>query len=189
MDNQAVSPDQPLQEILTAIRHQNWLLAVVGIAWAGGVFLHLWIAKRIESAIENKQHFSRLRYEHELGLYREVWKKLRVHSENSFGRFQWDDNEPEAQAKSKALQDSGRSFSETLRDNRPFYPAEIRAELQKFLEICDELARVQGRMLGASVSANEGLGRLLEQNLSEAKAQYQRVEDAIRHRLNKFGGD
>ena len=175
-----------LEQASAELQQQNWLYLISLAAWPVGALFYLRIKKMIEAIVLSKQHFSRLRYEHELALYREIWKRLCVHSENSFGRFTWNDKDPDAQTKSTALQNSGRELFETIRDNRPFYPEEIWLELSKFVETCDNMTRVQDRLQGAAPSAKERLGQLLEQDVSEAKEQYRKVEEAIRRRLDKF---
>ena len=177
-----------LGQATAELQRQNWFFLIGLAIWPVGVLIHLWIAKRIEAKVANHQHFNRLRYEHELALYRDVWQKLCTHSENSFGRSLCNDKDPEAQLKAKTLKDSGRNLFETIRDNRPFYPAEICAELQKFLDVCDSMANAQARIESAGLTGKAALGQRIETDESEVRTQIRRIEDAIRQRLNKFDG-
>ena len=172
-----MTPDL-LAELVKAIRQQNWFLVAGGVLWLAGALIHLWLAKRIEAAIANKQHFSRLRYEREIEVYRELWRNVRNFYLESEGAIEWND-EPNAAPTNvsgkAAWQEARRQMVKTIEDNRPFYPAEIWSELSTFVASARSLAKCKASDSSQRSAASEML-----------KHQYGCIEQAIRVRLAKF---
>lgn len=186
-----MTPEQ-LKLVIEAVEQGNWrlfiLLIATVVAWALATLIQLSIAKRIEAAVANKQHFSRLRYERELEVYRDVWGKLHEHFDQSVWRFAWQATDPDAEIRRKNLHKSGKEFFEMIAVNRPFIPQEVWKELKTFIDLCDSLVRHQESMQNLGVRADESYKRKLDEIHSATNAQYQKVEEAIRHRLDKFDG-
>ncbi len=75
--------------LLDAITRQNSIIVLAGLLWLVVALVQLYLSKRIEAAVTNKQHFSRLRYERELDLYRDMWGKLQTYHRHASLRFTW----------------------------------------------------------------------------------------------------
>jgi len=185
-----MNPPQLVQEVVTALQHQNWLLilclAIVLVVYVMGLLVQLYIAKKIEAKITNQQHFSRLVYEHELTLYREVWKKLLSYHEKASFVFTWEEKNRDDRAKELRL--AGDELFSVIRDNKPFYPDEVWNELRKAVDLCDEMSRTQQNMKTASDKLMPEFRDKLDKLQQQAKAQQSIIEERIRNRLAKFAG-
>lgn len=149
--------------------------------------------EEIRSELATRSHFSRLRYERELELYRTVWRELSEFYEQSAVSFAWDNKHSDAQKPThseEAWQQAGRTLFNTIRDSKPFYPSEVWAELKKVQGLCDELTfihrhlREQGQEISPDI--HKELNEERKHTLAEAKTQLEKVELIIRKRLDEF---
>jgi hypothetical protein len=182
-----VTPEQTT-ELLKALNQHNWFLVGCGIVWLFGTILQFVVVARIKSAIENKQHFSRVRYEHEIELYHEVWEKLCTCYEKSFLRFTWKANDSNSKVKVDELQKAAQDFFEIIRNKRPFYPVEISEELFKFSGLCSQLDNIHSHLQTGSIQLQNDFLPKLEAVEKEAREQFDKIEKVIRKRLDKFEG-
>jgi len=153
----------------------------------------LWTTKRIEAAIANKQHFSRLRYERELEIYEDIWKALTGLQEATcllktrgevVTEIQTDD-----ELRRRKLKEFAEAFNRLLfvvRENRPFYPQLVWEKLDQLLAFCRERSvEFQADIEASSFSEFEkkfiGDRELLNQLVMG-------IEIAIRTRLAQFDG-
>ncbi len=130
----------------------------------------------IKTELATRSHFSRLRYEREIEIYKEVWRKLSVFYFESDRQHM---GGPSLDEYSSARRELGL----VIRDNRPFYPNEVRKELIIFQRFVEDLHHIRvGRQM------NEEIGRQLMKMPEQVKSQLTKVEEAIRNRLDKFDG-
>jgi hypothetical protein len=137
----------------------------------------------IKSEIASKEHFSRYRYELEVGLYKDFWKKLHpVYEAALFFQLSHD-----MQARAETLGKANREFFDSIRDNIPFYPREIWEQLRAFSDTCTSLASAQSMVMGVR---NEGASNELQGRIgtlqAKAREQVEGIESAIRQRVRKF---
>ncbi|MGD0208491.1 MAG: hypothetical protein ABSC89_12885 [Verrucomicrobiota bacterium] len=144
--------------------------------------------EEIKKELGNYGYFSRVRYEHEIELYREVWEKLCVCYEKSALRFAWKIDAPDSKAKAEELQKATQEFFEIIRNKRPFYPTEISDELFKFSSLCSQLVSIQSSLQTGSFQLQKDFLPKLEQVQKETREQFENIENAIRKRLDKFEG-
>jgi len=137
----------------------------------------------IKSEIASKEHFSRYRYELEVGLYKDFWKKLHPLYETAlFFQLSHD-----MKARAETLGKAQKEFFDSIRDNIPFYPKEIWDQLRDFSNTCTSLASAQST--AATVRNEAALNALqvrIEALQARAKEQVQSIEIAIRERVRKF---
>jgi hypothetical protein len=156
-----VTPEQTT-EILKALKNHDWFLIVCGIVWLLGTILQFLIVARFKATIENRQHFSRVRYEHEIEIYREAWKV--VHQFN-FSESQ------------EVLLTSRIQLFDVIEKNKPFYSDKIWSALSEFLNLATWLTMELQRPV-------DGQQRL--EILNKVIKQREKVELAIRERLAQF---
>ena len=174
-----MSPDQS-NELLKALHEHNWFLIVCGVVWIFGAILQFLVVTRIKSVIENKQHFSRIRYEREINIYLQVWAKCLTLRDAVKALPVYDTSHPELQ--SAPMQEFIKAYDGlclAVRNNCPFYPQEIWKELKDFQKICYELSLI-------IKTPNRGIE--LEALLERIDSQLDKVESSVRSRLDKFDG-
>jgi len=177
-----VTPDQTT-ELLKALNQHNWFLVGCGIIWLLGTILQFLVVTRIKSAIENKQHFSRLRYEREIELYREIWTLVHEFYLKSVLAFGWkipsnQASEISEKPTKESWHKSRELLSRTIEKNKPFYPSEIWTELGELEALFINLALLyQENQIPPAEKRDAG---------QQAKAQYEKIEQAIRKRLAQF---
>jgi hypothetical protein len=177
-----VTPEQTT-ELLKALNQHNWFPVACGIIWLLGTILQFLIVAKFKSAIENKQHFSRLRYEREIELYREIWVLVHEFYFKSCLAFGWkisSDKSSEISEKptKESWHKSREQLSRTIERNKPFYPSEIWNELNEFDSLCENLTYFYQENAFTPVQKRDAQ--------KQAKAQYEKVEEAIRKRLAQF---
>jgi hypothetical protein len=145
--------DEQFNQVVQALNQGNWqllcLLIIVVVAWIIAMGFQLWITKRIEAAVENKQYFSRLRYEKEIELYREIWILVHQFYSKSALAFAWkvsgnQVSEISEMPTQESWQKSQELLSQTIERNKPFYPNEIWMELSEFETLCFTLSWLSG---------------------------------------------
>lgn len=139
------------------------------------------VQEAIKSKLAVQVHFGRLRYEREFEVYREVWRAIRAFYSESISSGLWPDAPTGASSTSPSKESWQKAWCELhhiVEDNQPFYPEELRRELSEFIECAKAMAESH-RNQDATPSVRRGFA-------SQTKAQYARVEGAIRDRLAKF---
>ncbi len=167
-------------ELLKALNQHNWFLVVCGVVWVLGAILQFLVVTRIKSVVENKQHFSRIRYEREINIYTQVWAKCLSLRDTVKTLPVYDTSHPESQT--APMQKFIKAYDElclAVRDNCPFYPQEIWNELKDFQKLCYELSLI---------IKNPNRGVELEDLLTKIDSQSGKIEGSIRSRLDKFDG-
>jgi hypothetical protein len=144
------------------------------------------ITRKVESIKTDyaaKQHFSRLRYEREIELYREIWTLVHQFYLKSTLAFGWKIPSNQVSEISEiptkeSWQKSRELLSQTIEKNKPFYPSEIWTELGELEALCINLALLyQENAISPAEKRDAG---------QQAKTQYQKIEQAIRKRLDQF---
>jgi len=176
---------EQFKQVIEAIEQGNWrllwLLISVVVVLSIAILIQVYWTKRIEAAVANRQHFSRLRYEREIEIYREVWQKLFDFYESTqrlrLGVTQQSPARTEWTEKLNKL-------IEVIRYNRPFYPQEIWRELQRAQSLCEVVA-------GAREDPTQFAEMISEKRMELMKnfsSLMDNVENAIRKRLSRFDG-
>ena len=142
------------------------------------------IQEEIRTELANRSHFSRVRDEREMEIYREAWKAVHQFYLESVSAFGWEKNvtaNSKTELTKESWQQSSTQLARIIQKNKPFYSDEIWIELSKFSEFAFLLAveyqqpvPTQEQVLPRSDMA------------TQAKQQYQQVESAIRKRLEQF---
>jgi hypothetical protein len=186
-----MSPEQ-VTDLLKALNQHNWFLVVCGIVWILGTILQFVVVARIKSAIENKQHFSRVRYEREMKVFEEIWPKLCELQEAVLSlRPVMDTSLQEGETKDSRKLKRAESFSTAfvnfrmaIKHSRPFYPPVIWDELGILLKLC------WGEATEFSVYSDERKPHdYWEKAMDNAQAINEQIDktcEAIRTRLSKF---
>jgi hypothetical protein len=174
---------EQFQQALKAIEYENWrlltiLLAMV-VVWIVLTLIQLYLTKRVEAAIANRQHFGRLRYEREIEIYREAWKSLFDFHEASEKLLVGVPSQSPALKEWVGLRNN---LVEVIRYNRPFYPAEIHRQLKAAQQLCEELKCIKE---DAASLDDQGRAKLMSLP-KRIETQMGHVEQAIRSRLGKF---
>ena len=173
----SMTPEQ-LAELLKAFHQHDWFLVVCGVVWLLGAVLQFLIVKRIESAIANKQHFTRARYDREIEIYQKVWPKLMNFYEVMVLGSNADPNSGLAYHKAR------NEVIDAVRENRPFFPKEIRQEVLAFQGLCENQKFSEFVIRVRELSSDEK--KTFFESQEKMKAQLDKVEEAIRNRLIKF---
>jgi hypothetical protein len=176
---------EQFNQILKAIEQGNWrllwLLLLVLVIWSVATAIqHRWI-KRIEAAVENRQHFSRLRYEREIEIYRKAWKSLFDFYEAS-GKLLV--GVPPQSPALKEWVDLRNKLVEVIRYDRPFYPDEMHQQLKSVQLLCEDWAYIKEN---PTCLNDEDRGKFIRLH-PKIKSQMESVEEMIRARLSKFDG-
>jgi hypothetical protein len=184
-----VTPEQTT-ELLKALNQHNWFLIGCGIVWLLGTILQFLVVTRIKAAIENKQHFSRVRYERELKVYEELWPKLcqlQVAAGSLRPKAEWElakdeTEESRSQIRCKRFDDAFWPLLNEIDNARPFYSDEIWNEIGKLMKLCwgeaVEYALVKDRDKNYWDNAHK--------NADAIGKQIDTICEAIRTRLSKF---
>lgn len=186
-----MTPDQ-ITELLKSLNQHNWFLVGCGVVWLLGTILQFLVVARIKSAIEDKQHFNRVRYEREMKVFEEIWPKLCEFQEAVLAlRPVMDSSLQEGEtAESRKLKRAEKftiafaDFRMAIKHNRPFYPPIIWDELRKVLQLC------WGEATEFSVYSDERKPRdYWDKAMNNAKNINEQIDktcEAIRTRLSKF---
>ena len=165
--------------MLKALNQHNWFPLVCGIIWLLGTILQFLVVTRIKSAIENKQHFSRARYDREMEIYQKVWPKLM-----SFFQATYYSEDISPTAPQNRFAEARDEVTMVIRENIPFFAKEIRDELLAFQFVCHDHRSLETLLNRRDLTPEE-----LEQykvSHEKIKVQLDKVEEAIRNRLSKF---
>ena len=172
-----MSPDQST-ELLKALHQHDWFLVVCGVVWLLGAVLQFLIVKRIESAIANKQHFTRARYDREMEIYQKVWPKLMNFFEVTY-------LSADVQTTGQPHFNKARNeVIEVIRENKPFFPKEIWQEVLAFQLLCEDKRLLEMFLRFRDLTSDEKIKYF--ESTDKIKAQLEKVEEAIRKRLGKF---
>jgi hypothetical protein len=176
---------EQFKHVIEAIEQGNWrllwLLISVVVVCSFAILIQVYWTKRIEAAVANRQHFSRLRYEREIEIYRDVWKKLFDFYESTTKLGIRVAHESPAL---REWTEKRNDLVEVIRYTRPFYPKEIWSELQTAQILCEEVARAKEH----SISALETESNNWVELKKKIQSQKDKVAEAIRERLSKFDG-
>ncbi|HVU28495.1 MAG TPA: hypothetical protein VHG71_12265 [Verrucomicrobiae bacterium] len=139
--------------------------------------------EEIKTELANRSHFSRVRYEREMEIYREVWKAIYQFYLESLAAFGWGKNLTDGVKKlsRESWQQSHSQLSNIIDQNKPFYSDEVRVELSEFSTLAFWLATE----LKQDVLKHEDIQKRSEIAM-KVKGQYEKVESAIRKRLEQF---
>jgi hypothetical protein len=135
------------------------------------------IQESIKAELANRSHFSRVRYERETEIYRDLWQKCFAYYEAVTllpATGNWNPESPAGNACVVTRND----LIVAIRNNRPFYPREIWEELITFQNSCLELKFIKE-------SPYQG-GRELLDLPKKMKSELEKLEIVIRARLDKF---
>ena len=175
-----------IEEITSYIRSISipgplWSLLAAGVGAFFGAYLTF--------AFNKRTHFSKVRYDREMKIYKTLWRELRwlyktatsidpLPKSNGTDNTEIDDFKKKLQAAFDAIE-----------DNRPFYSDEIRLELRGLHEMCHSslfhvlVMRAQGSPF------DEREFEKWRKFWGEGEKKLDRICNAIRVRLKKFDGD
>jgi hypothetical protein len=134
------------------------------------------IQEEIRTKLANQSHFSRVRYECEMGIYQKVWPKLM----NFWGIILTADVSTGQPDYGKARNE----MIEVIRENKPFFPKEIWQEVQAFQKLCEGKRFSELVLRFRELNSDEKKSYF--ESSDKIKAQLDKVEEAIRNRLSKF---
>ena len=151
----------------------------------------------LKAFLGTKSHFSRLRYEREMEVYKELWTalvELGVVTQLLRPVLEMaDPTETEDQRKekkTKAFMEKHNRHHEITTKNRPFYPSEVWQKLHALLKLTQvefleyHLIDPKGGTPATAIEYLEKAGR----NQAEITEKINDICEAIRHRLDKFDG-
>jgi hypothetical protein len=132
----------------------------------------------IKADLAAKQHFTRIRFDSEMGIYQKVWPVLvDFHRVVYLG--------PSVQTNYKEdYNESRKRVFQIIRENQPFFPKEVWNAIFVFQLLCNEKHFNQPAMANRELTAQErkAYGEVTE----EIEQQLKNIEEAIRNRLSKF---
>ena len=195
---------EQFNQVIQALNQGNWrllcLVLVVVVAWVVVLAFQLSIMKRIEAAIENKQHFSRVRYEREMKIYEELWPKLceleaislSLRSGFGFTTSAESTEEEETLKRKQKFWDAHKAFFLAVSYSRPFYSTDVWKEVNKLIKLCWGEAVEWGLLAHPALMRarenREDYYKNAEKNADAIKIQIEKICEAIRTRLSKFDG-
>jgi hypothetical protein len=135
--------------------------------------------EEIRNELANRSHFSRARYDREMEVYQKVWPKLMY-----FFQATYYSEDIKPTATQNRFAEARDEVILVIRENTPFFAKEIREELLAFQFVCHDHRSLETLLQRRDLTPEE----LKQYSAShdKIKAQLDKVEDAIRNRLNKF---
>jgi hypothetical protein len=137
--------------------------------------------EEIKTELGNRGHYNRIRYERETEIYRNVWKKLLAfhYATQKLVVTEIPDFESPPW---KTWKETRNDLIDAIDDDRPFYPREIWEELIVCQKMCHSLSVLKDRQM----LSDSNLRKEYVELPPKISAQLDKLEQAIRIRLNKF---